>query len=86
MVIAVAAYTLDGGNADLSEDAELREEEPLLLLPEPLKERDPDPDEDLEPEPEDEELLAAGMADRTSCKQATSDRAEAAPFSKSVSL
>lgn len=57
------AYTFDAGNADLSEDAELREEEPLLLLPLPLEEREPDPDEDFDPEPdEEEEVLAGGMA------------------------
>ena len=55
---------METGNADLSEDAELREEEPLLLPPLPLEEREPEPDEDLEPEPEDEEeeVLAGGMA------------------------
>ena len=71
---ARAAYTFDAGNADLSDDAELREEEPLLPLP--PDDLDPDPDEDLEPEPDDDEEedgLAGGMAATPSCTPGSSD-------------
>ena len=51
-------HALESRGGGLSEDAELREEEPLPLL---LLE-DPDRDEDLESEPEEDEELAGGMA------------------------